>query len=444
MIHNIKINYFRLLIIILISLYTVVLIWNYIVWLAPTWGYMGIEYSPVEFHYFLICLVISILPSFWIPISVSRPTMVTYWILYLLTYIPMIVGVGLSPKFSFIQILLFQLSCLGSFSLTGASYYFKLIKIKEKYIPKVNFWFAFYSAMTLMLLYVVYIFKGNFKLVSPFDEDLYDLRFLGREVANGDKLVGYFTQWLSGAFLPFLLAIGIVYHKKILILISSIGQIILYSTAANKAFILSIIYMLGIYYITKKTSKFGLFLTFFLIGIVIFLTFTQIYSEDDFRLITFPVASIILMRTISISTVNAINYYDFFLNNPFTYYSHINIIGKFVNYPYGDLTLGQVIGAKLGGSTDSNWNANFYLTDGFVAMGYSGLIIIGIISGLIFYIIDSLLKSQNVILSVLLITTSSVSLMNVSMFTTLLSGGLLYLVLFLILFKDKSSNLNIT
>lgn len=438
-----KINYFRFLIIILISLYTVVLIWNYIVWLAPTWGYMGIDYSPVEFHYFLTCIIISILPSFWIPLSISRPTMVTYWILYLLTYIPMIVGVSLSPKFSFIQILLFQLSCLGSFSLTGAGYYFKLIKIKEKYIPKVNFWFVFYSAMILMLLYVVYIFKGNFKLVSPFDENLYDLRFLGRDVSNGNKLVGYFTQWLSGAFLPFLLAIGIVYNKKVLILISSIGQIILYSTAANKAFVLSIIYMLGIYYITKKTNKFGVFITFFLIGIIIFLTFTQLYFEDDLKLIFFPVASIILMRTLSISTINAINYYDFFLNNPFTYYSHINIIGTFINYPYGDLALGQVIGTQLGGSTDSNWNANFYITDGFVAMGYFGFIIIGIISGLIFYLIDSLLKFQNIILSVLLITTSSVSLMNVSIFTTLLSGGLLYLVLFLVLFKNKSSKLNL-
>ena len=346
--------------------------------------------------------------------------------------------VSLSPKFTFIQVILFQLSCLFSFTLTGAGYYFKLIKIKEKYIPKFNFWVAFYSAMFLMFLYVIYIFKGNFKLVSPFDENLYDLRFSGRDVAEGDKLVGYFTQWLSGAFLPFLLAIGIVYKKKLLILISCIGQIILYSTAANKAFILSIIYMVGIYYITKKTSKFGIFLTFFLIILITFLTFSQIYFEDDFKLIFFPITSIIMLRTISISTINAVNYYDFFSNNPFTYYSHINIIGKFIRYPYGDLALGQVIGITMSGNVDSNWNANFYITDGFAAMGYSGLIIIGIISGLIFYIIDSLIKSQNIVLCTLLITISSVSLMNVSIFTTLLTGGLLYLILFLVLFENKS------
>ena len=438
MIQHSKIDYFRFLTIALISLYTVVLIWNYIVWLAPVWGYMGVDYSPVGTYYFLACLIASVLPSIWIPISISRPTMVTYWILYLLTYIPMIVGVSLSPKFTFIQVILFQLSCLFSFTLTGAGYYFKLIKIKEKYIPKFNFWVAFYSAMFLMFLYVIYIFKGNFKLVSPFDENLYDLRFSGRDVAEGDKLVGYFTQWLSGAFLPFLLAIGIVYKKKLLILISCIGQIILYSTAANKAFILSIIYMVGIYYITKKTSKFGIFLTFFLIILITFLTFSQIYFEDDFKLIFFPITSIVMLRTVSISTINAVNYYDFFSNNPFTYYSHINIIGKFIRYPYGDLALGQVIGVTMSGNADSNWNANFYITDGFVAMGYSGLIIIGIISGLIFYIIDSLIKSQNIILCTLLITISSVSLMNVSIFTTLLTGGLIYLILFLVLFENKS------
>ena len=438
MIQHSKIDYFRFLTIALISLYTVALIWNYIVWLAPVWGYMGVDYSPVGTYYFLACLIASVLPSIWIPISISRPSMVTYWILYLLTYIPMIVGVSLSPKFTFIQVILFQLSCLFSFTLTGAGYYFKLIKIKEKYIPKFNFWVAFYCAMLLMFLYVIYIFKGNFKLVSPFDENLYDLRFSGRDVAEGDKLVGYFTQWLSGAFLPFLLAIGIVYKKKLLILISCIGQIILYSTAANKAFILSIIYMVGIYYITKKTSKFGIFLTFFLIILITFLTFSQIYFEDDFKLIFFPITSIVMLRTVSISTINAVNYYDFFSTNPFTYYSHINIIGKFVRYPYGDLALGQVIGVTMSGNADSNWNANFYITDGFVAMGYSGLIIIGIISGLIFYIIDSLIKSQNIILCTLLITISSVSLMNVSIFTTLLTGGLIYLILFLVLFENKS------
>jgi hypothetical protein len=66
-------------------------------------------------------------------------------------------------------------------------------------------------------------------------------------------------------------------------------------------------------------------------------------------------------------------YYDFFVTNGYTYYSHIGPIGALTGaYPYGSLGLGQVIGYNYFGSEETNFNANFWASDGFAAIGVVG------------------------------------------------------------------------
>src|SRR5712672_3617809 len=71
-----------------IVLYIAAYQWVYISWLNPVWGYMGFAYNPPPLGYFALACVLAILPGFWMPIVVTRPSQLIYWVLYFTVFIP--------------------------------------------------------------------------------------------------------------------------------------------------------------------------------------------------------------------------------------------------------------------------------------------------------------------------------------------------------------------
>jgi hypothetical protein len=141
--------------------------------------------------------------------------------------------------------------------------------------------------------------------------------------------------------------------------------------------------------------------------------------------VVFTIAAILILRTICVTGWLTQIYFIFFNNgNPFTHYSHINIVNLLTNsYPY-DVPLGIAVSYHT-----QNANATFLLTDGYAAWGIAGIVIIGFI----FYFFLELSNSisynyQLEDLLVLFLPTVSY-LLNVSFFTTLLSNGLLFLII---------------
>ena len=93
----------RKLLFFLVLFYSIILVWGFIVYIIPYWGYFGVDYNPLNIQELLIPIIFSTLPVFWMPLKLLRPTMFAHWLLYLFTYIPMIIGVCLDSKFEFIN-----------------------------------------------------------------------------------------------------------------------------------------------------------------------------------------------------------------------------------------------------------------------------------------------------------------------------------------------------
>ena len=429
-------------------LYSISFIWGYIVWIYPTWDYLGYSYNEIytnDYSYLCIIVVICTIPTLWMPTMLSRPSMIVYWMLYLMTFIPMIIGVSLSNHFTTNEIFRFNFFALLSFFITGVGYHIKLYNFRASLLNRRIFW-NYFSIITLIFFgYTIFIFRNSLTFVGIFasnSSDLYEFRFSGRDIEVQYPLVGYAILWLSGAFFPFILAIGIVNNKKIMILISIIGQIILYMTMANKAFILSIFFMGIVYYFMKKTKNFGATLSMFLCFFTFLFTFSQEYFIDDLKLIFFPFTSLFLIRTIGVSSLTSSLYYDFFKNHPYTYYSHVSIFNKFITYPYKDEMIGVVIGEHYTSISRYNVNANMYITDGLVALGLIGMPIVGVACCIIFYFIDSVSKNHNILFTSLLLSYAGLNMMNVSLFTSIISGGLFFTVIFLFFFKPSENQKN--
>src|SRR5207253_8022098 len=100
-------------------------------------------------------------------------------------------------------------------------------------------------------------------------------------------------------------------------------------------------------------------------------------------------------RTLSMGGLVTAQYYHFFLHNPYTYWSHLKIVSSFVHYPY-HYGIGQEIGIAYSGSIDLNATAHFYATDGIAAAGLTGILVIGAVSGVLFWVLDCVAQNCDI------------------------------------------------
>ena len=185
--------------------------------------------------------------------------------------------------------------------------------------------------------------------------------------------------------------------------------------------------LIGFYYLIqiKEQMICSLLHSYILIGLSIVSIILFIFFDESNELL-FTIISIVLLRTVCVAGWLTQNYYHFFTENPYTFYSHINIINAVTNmYPY-DRPLGIAVSYGT-----QNANANLFLTDGIAACGILGFTFIGIVFMALMYLINAIsYRYRNTDLLVVFLP-SLAFMLNVSLFTTLLSAGMAILIILL-------------
>lgn len=411
--------------------------WGYVSYLEPIWGYFGLQKGDISISTWVLTLLFCVFPTLVIPVEIKRPSMFAVWILYIFTYIPMIIGAFFDKQIAEDKKLIISTSYLVGFLLLCLSYKFKLFKTKPTKLPTKYFWTIYYVITFSMLGYIVFLFRDNLTFANIFSsEDVYDLRFSGQEIENQSAVAGHFIMWLSNALFPFVLSVGLVEKNRKKIIIGIVGLIIMYMTMANKQFLLSIIFTTLIYklFASGYKHKIALFITCITIPAALLLYGSTQVNIPILNEAIFLVSSIYLLRTIYTSTFMSVYYNAFFENHPYIYFSHITGINQLIDYPY-QKAIGIEVGSYFTDFENYNANANFFITDGLSSIGLPGLIIIGLFCSLVFYLFDSFATKNNILLGILLISNSCVALMNVSLFTTLVSGGMIF---FMILINNSN------
>jgi hypothetical protein len=307
----------------------------------------------------------------------------------------------------------------------GMALYKKWVVESKRKIP-----FSVVPVVTVFLFVILLIFNSSQLHFVNFFVDA-SLMYEYREMAN-IKLV-YVLCWLRAVFLPLLMLYYLNRKDYIKYALSFVGFVLLFMLDQQKMTIIFPFAITGIFFaINYYHNKFYSMFHFFVIGIFILIPLLLVKYQDN------PISSvfalIFIVRIQCIAGKQMEKYLDFFdiQDHPLTYYTHINIINQITGlYPY-DMSIGEVIN-----DGESNSNATFFLMDGVAAAGLAGCLLIGIV----FWIVKSLLNSLSYIYSVPLLTALFLfplqSLMNVSLFTSLLSHGVILLFLIL-LFVDIS------
>jgi hypothetical protein len=276
------------------------------------------------------------------------------------------------------------------------------------------------ATLGVLTIVAIVVFVLNYyqdmRLVSF--EDVYDLRFETNQVDRG-AFVNYLTMWLSYCFLPFYFARGVLRKKPIDLGIGLVGSLLIYAAMGSKAAILMgfIIYALHLFFRSGENFLFRL-----LAALVVAVTLIVSLFPDEGPLLW--VKSILLVRVLGTSGWTISTYYDYFTTNGFTFYTHIGPINAVTGaYPYGEYSLGQIIGLQYGGSAEANYNANFWASDGFAALGVAGVPVVTTVVCAVFYLINRAAKGYSTHFVVLWLSGFWLALLNLPLTVALLSGG---------------------
>ena len=411
--------------------------WMYVHYLYPTWDYFGFDYNPPSTGYLILAWILSVAPSLWMPLKLTRPSQLAYWVLYIAViipsmFVPLVAGLTSATEVSFLMVTLFV-----GFAISGASYFLPLHHFPASMISRGLFWKGFGLVAVTLALWMMVAFRNNLHIVSFLDA--YDLRDASADIAEGSQ-VNYAFMLLTGAINPFLMGYGLYHSRRAIFLAGAAGQLLVYSVGGTKGSVLSILFI-PVFYILLKIRKlhFGVALTLGALSLIVFSCSSLVltgYNPDPFHSL---VLFVILMRTLSLNGLVTAQYFDFFQKNPFTYFSHIKGVSWILPYPY-KYVIGQEIGQAYAGTTGLNATAHFWATDGIGGLGLPGVLLISVFCALVFWLLDSVAKRHDARFVALVISYAAYNIANISIFTSLLSGGLMLLIFLLYLLPQQKES----
>ncbi len=413
--------------------------WVYIHYLYQTFDYFGFDYYPPATRYLALGWVLSLLPSLWIPIKLTRASQLAYWVLYLTAiipsmWVPLYVGLNPSPEIALVMLTLF-----AGFAILGTVYLVPVIPLGPARMRPENFW-KLYAALGLaMALWIIIVFRSNLAVVSFWQ--VYELRDVASEMAEGNP-VNYAFMLLTGAIAPFLIAWGLYHRRALLYVAGCLGQVLAYMAGGAKGSLLSIVFISGLYVLLTRKQQYPFAVKLMaaivalVLGTVVTYLVAGVEATPESAPILFMAVSLVFMRTFGIGGLMTAQYYDFFQRNPQTLYSHIKGVSSFVQYPYAN-AIGLEIGSFYTGNPMQDSTAHFWATDGLAAMGLPGVLLISVFCALVFWAIDCVADRHGSRLGALIICFAAFNIANISLFTSLLSGGLALLIVFMYLAPGK-------
>lgn len=387
----------------------------YIAYIHPTF-----EYANYIYLSFTTAALLSTYCLSWLPIIAYRPTcqpaQAAVALIYALSYIPIQLSLLFTVERDYEQLfgIQFMLTISMIFLFFAASRKNKCRKINPKSLKSLDRFFGLFAIISVALLVGTNIDHMRFVSFA----DVYELRFEAGAVSQGFA-EAYLVSWLSYCFVSYFYARGLIYKKWPYVFAGLIASLFLYMSTGAKSAILLLPITLGLSWLWGAGRDF----LSRLLGAMILLIFTLILFFPDDGLGMWA-KSIILLRALGSNGWVASRYLEYFTVEGFTYFSHVGPINALTGmYPYGDLSLGQVIGLAYSGSTEANFNASFWASDGFASFGPVGILVVTPVIGFILYVINRTMASLDPKFAVLWMSGFFIALLNVPITTALLSGG---------------------
>jgi hypothetical protein len=370
-------------------------------------------------------LLISLVPVAWMPLRSERPSLVVYYLLYLLVVIPTCLVPGYTGDLGAAALIKLQVSILAVFGLLGLFYRLPLLDL-----PKIKVSRFFYYALIFglsALCYATITYFAGLPTSFPSIFNVYGVREEFKAI-TGPFVLDYAMDWQANVINTYLMAGGLVYRKPWLFIIGLLGQAFIYGESANKGVFFSGLFCIALYYILKAFKRMSLGV---LCGITIFVALCIV---ADLATQTITMSSLFVRREMFIPGLLTSQYFDFFSHNPQVMLGH-SVLKGFVNYPYA-VEPAYLIGEFYFGHANMSANANLW-ADGYANFGYLGFLLVSLILGGWLWLVDSSAQGHSRKLAVLMVGIPSLVLANTALLTAFANHGLLLTLLLVYLLPEE-------
>lgn len=420
-----------------VAVFSAVLIYTYEMYVVPTYDAWGLSHNEHPSWYLSTFAFFALTPSFWMPLECRRPSQLLFLFQYFVIYIPSlyIVYNTSNPVLTTEEAFFLSLLMFTGISIIQTAYYIPLKNIRRSSISEKTFWMIFTTAMVALFAYIIWLLGNNFRLANL--EEIYDVRSLMSEiVASSGSTLGFYAQmWLSGFFLPFCLAIWAFTRKTRYLFVTGMGYFILFGVGGSKTTLFATVYIFLVYIWVRHIGRHSQ--TIFAFGLSIMLLAGGALELLGLSSISFWYKTVVNFRTFAVPQLTIPQYFKYFENHPLTYMSHVKGFNYIVKNPYNS-DIPRFIGEFFYGSPVGA-NAGFWAGDGITAFGPYGIIIMSFVCAFMFWIIDSIAEPYDTRFVMIAITFIATSFTNISLSTTLVSGGLGLLLLALFVIRNEGS-----
>lgn len=395
--------------------------------------YVSYDYTPMDSGKTILYVMVCSFPLLLYQ-GVRHLSGAISFVTYLLVYVPMIntlfvAGYPYPIYSSYSTVLFISMSLLF---LTDRIVIGKALILENRK----RFSFKHLEILTVVLLAVILISNiRNLHFVNILTQstDLYELR----EENNADMRGGvmlYLIGWAKQVFLPILMVAYLKTRQYWKYAATFAGLLLMFMLDMQKLTFLMPFVITALFFFYSMNEKF--FLQYFhAILIATFILFPYLCNLLKSNPFILGISAILIMRTQCIEGIELNTYMRFFElqgGHPYTWYTHIGIIRKLTGaYPYKG-PLGKVV--TQGGA---NANGAFWLMDGLAAGGTVGILLATLLFILFKSLFTAVEKKMDKGLCLITLIFAISSLMNVSLFTALVSCGFIVFYL-VVMFFDLS------
>lgn len=403
-----------------IILFKIVLDVSFIMLISPIWGYMGftLQMNTIKLieSYILLVFMYIITPK-----SDNKISNIFIQFLYLMMIVPTLSLYAMKNE-SRVFLYSFFMGFFITITTVKIMPRIKLLRIKIS--SKI-----YASILALITLTTYFLIIKDNGLPTLGAMNLLNVYSIRGEFVTSIGIINYLLMWQAKIINPLL--IGYFYYtsryKGVFLVV--LFQLALFLLTGHKAFLFSIILVIGSAYLVKKKK----FYTTLLIGLTLMVLCCLLLGVLNIS--DYP-ASFITNRVLFVPAQNYFYYYDFFSNNQKVHLTQ-SVIGNLLGIKgIYDRNITYMIGQLYYNSPRMMVNTG-YLADAYMNFGILGMWFFSLLLGLIFILIDQISKNINKILVVSAFIFPIYALVDGALQTALLTHGLLT-ALVLIYFIDSN------
>lgn len=344
---------------------------------------------------------------------------------YIFVYIPFIntLMVTTLPFRITLPYIVVSIVVMCLFFITDDKYYFSKAFRNEKYRQIIKY-SSLQKSVVFIFLIILFLFRNQMSFYNILSEsdDLYEFRADFDMQQHVGVFGVYFLMWIEHILLPIFLVTSYLDKRKVATYSCFFGFILIFMITKTKVTLVMPLVMLGVLKLYSVCREFVLKYIHIIIMIVLGVVSYILCILYKINILFLPICTLVNYRIQCVEGAQLERYLRFFevSNNPYTYYSHIKFINMLTNaYPYT-----ESIGRTVAGN-GANSNATFLLMDGTAAMGVFGFLCAAIFFIIMKSILNSISYKYNSFFIFVILLYSFNAVINTSLFTSLLSFGLI-------------------